>query len=142
MMSLPATKGFDIGSGFEGVTMHGSDHNDPLVGISSPTEKHTALRNGENKVLKSSSNNAGGTLGGISSGMPIYFRVAIKPVSTIGMRQQTAAWNGKNTILEAGGRHDPCVLPRAPPLVEAMAAIALGDSVLCQKGHLVPSPIS
>eukprot|EP01138_Halocafeteria_seosinensis_P003805 gb/GECG01003891.1/.p1 GENE.gb/GECG01003891.1/~~gb/GECG01003891.1/.p1 ORF type:complete len:478 (+),score=42.83 gb/GECG01003891.1/:1-1434(+) len=138
MMSLPATKGFEIGSGFEGVAMRGSRHNDRFV---SRNEEHTrkfeTLSNSTKTIFGSTSNNSGGTLGGISSGMPLYFRVAIKPVSSIGIPQQTTGWNGEETTLEAKGRHDPCVLPRAPPLVEAMTALVLGDSVLCQKAHLV-----
>eukprot|EP00753_Platysulcus_tardus_P020045 PLAT7714.1.p1 GENE.PLAT7714.1~~PLAT7714.1.p1 ORF type:complete len:449 (+),score=141.59 PLAT7714.1:37-1383(+) len=126
MLSLPATKGFEIGSGFAGARMRGSQHNDAFV--LSPTAG-----------LTPATNNAGGTLGGISTGAPISFRVAIKPVSTIGKPQSTAGWDGKPATLRAAGRHDPCVLPRAVPLVEAMAALVLADAALQQEGRLAAS---
>ena len=84
----------------------------------------------------SAKNHAGGTLGGISSGADIYFRVAVKPVSTIGRAQTTATFDGKEVVLEAKGRHDPCVLPRTPPLVEGMAALVLADAALMQRTRL------
>ena len=81
-------------------------------------------------------NHAGGTLGGITSGSDIYFRVAVKPVSTIGQAQHTSTFDGKTIVLEAKGRHDPCVLPRTPPLIEGMAALVLIDAALMQRTRL------
>lgn len=119
MLSLPATKGFEVGSGFAGVKMRGSRHNDPFV-----------QKDGRLGTL---TNNSGGVQGGISNGEPVYFRVAFKPVATIGQQQQTVDYAGKPTILAAKGRHDPCVVPRAIPIVETMAALVLADLVLIQK---------
>lgn len=124
MMSLPATKGFEIGSGFSGTRLRGSQHNDAFCDTKS-------AENGK-KMLGVSKNDAGGVLGGISSGADIYFRVAIKPVSTIGKGQTSVDYDGKETLLEAKGRHDPCVLPRAVPLVEAMAALTIADAMMIQ----------
>lgn len=118
MLSLPATKGFEIGSGFAGTRMRGSRHNDPFVKRGSS--------------LGTSSNRSGGVQGGISNGEPILFRVAFKPPATIGLPQVTADFEGRETTLEATGRHDPCVVPRAVPIVEAMAALVLADAALCQ----------
>lgn len=129
MMSLPATKGFEIGSGFGGTLMRGSTHNDPFVASGAGRPAHAP-------ALTVSSNNAGGTLGGISSGAPIYFKVAVKSVSTIGQAQQTSTLSGDAITLEAKGRHDPCVLPRTPPLVEGMAALVLIDAALIQRSRL------
>lgn len=128
MLSLPATKGFEIGSGFEGTKMRGSKHNDPFV-------KNKDTAEGA-PCLSTSSNFAGGTLGGITNGAPVYFNVAIKSVSTIGRAQSTVTFDGQDIVLEAKGRHDPCVLPRAPPLVEAMAALVLIDAALLQRTRL------
>jgi len=119
MLSIPATKGFEIGSGFAGTRMRGSEHNDPFV-----------RRNGS---LGTSTNNSGGVQGGITNGEPILFRVAFKPVATIGLEQETVDFEGNPTVLKARGRHDPCVLPRAAPIVEGMAALVLGDMLLQQK---------
>ena len=119
MLSIPATKGFEIGSGFAGTRMRGSEHNDPFV------------RRGDS--LGTATNNSGGVQGGITNGEPIVFRVAFKPVATIGLEQQTVDFDGKETVLKARGRHDPCVLPRAVPIVEGMAALVLGDMLLLQK---------
>jgi len=121
MLSLPATKGFEIGSGFAGTRLRGSRHNDPFV------------RKGER--LGTLTNYAGGTLGGISSGEPILFRVAFKPVATIGLTQQTADYDGNPVALAAKGRHDPCVVPRAVPIVETMAALVLVDLALRQQAR-------
>ena len=121
MLSLPATKGFEIGSGFAGTRLRGSQHNDPFV------------MKGDR--LGTASNYAGGTLGGISSGETVLFRVAFKPVATIGQSQQTVDFDGKPVILEAKGRHDPCVVPRAVPIVESMAALVLLDLALRQKAR-------
>ena len=119
MLSLPATKGFEIGSGFAGVKMRGSQHNDPFV------------QKGER--LGTLTNYSGGVQGGISNGEPVYFRVAFKPVATIGQEQQTVDYDGKQAVIAAKGRHDPCVVPRAVPIVESMAALVLADLVLMQK---------
>ncbi|WP_028585259.1 chorismate synthase [Desulfogranum mediterraneum] len=121
MLSLPATKGFDIGSGFAGTRMRGSEHNDPFV------------RKGAG--LGTSSNNSGGVQGGISNGEPIIFRVAFKPVATIGRVQQTVDFDGNQVELAAKGRHDPCVVPRAIPIVESMAALVLMDLALQQRAR-------
>ncbi len=119
MLSLPAVKGFEIGSGFAGTLMRGSEHNDVFV------------KKGEG--LGTATNYSGGIQGGISNGEPIVFRIAIKPVATIGLAQETVDMNGEPTTLEAKGRHDPCVLPRAVPIVEAMAALVLADAALQQE---------
>lgn len=119
MLSINACKGFDIGSGFEGSKMRGSAHNDPFIT--------------ENGKVRTSSNFSGGTQGGISNGMPIYFRCAFKPVSTIARPQQTVDQRGQETTIDVRGRHDPCVVPRAVPIVEAMAAIVLADHLLRSK---------
>lgn len=116
MMSLPATMGFQIGSGFSGITMTGSEHND---------EFYT-----ESGRIRTRTNNSGGTQGGISNGENIIFQVAFKPTATIGKPQQTVDMDGNEVILEASGRHDPCVLVRAPAIVEAMAALVLTDHLL------------
>lgn len=118
MLSIPATKGFEIGSGFEGTRMRGSQHNDPFVQ--------------KDNRLGTLTNRSGGIQGGISNGEPIYFRVAFKPVATIGLDQSTADFEGKDVILAAKGRHDPCVVPRAVPIVESMAALVLADNMLRQ----------
>jgi chorismate synthase len=122
MLSLPATKGFEIGSGFAGTQLRGSRHNDPFVQ--------------KGARLGTVTNNAGGTLGGISSGEPVLFRVAFKPVATIGQPQQTVGFDGKPVTLEAKGRHDPCVVPRAVPIVESMAALVLIDLAMRQKTRI------
>ncbi len=116
MLSINAVKGFEIGSGFSGVSMRGSEHNDLMVI--------------KNKKPVFASNHAGGTLGGISTGEEIYFRVAFKPVSTIRKAQQTVNLNNEEIMLAAEGRHDPCVLPRAVPIVDAMAALVIMDHYL------------
>jgi len=121
MLSINAVKGFEIGSGFEGVSLRGSQHNDPFMI--------------ENKKLKIKTNYAGGTLGGISTGENIYFRVAFKPVSTISKAQQTVNLENQAIILEAQGRHDPCVLPRAAPIVDAMSALVIIDHYLRHKAQ-------
>ncbi len=119
MLSIPATKGFEIGSGFKGTRMTGSVHNDPFVS-----------RDGR---LGTVTNHSGGVQGGISNGEAITFRVAFKPPATIGQAQQTVDFDGNKVVLEAKGRHDPCVVPRAVPIVEAMAALVLIDLVMRQK---------
>ncbi|MFA5770109.1 MAG: chorismate synthase [Patescibacteria group bacterium] len=122
MLSIPAVKGFEIGSGFEGVKMNGSQHNDSFM-------------TDENGKIKTKTNFSGGIQGGISNGEDIYFRVAFKPVSTIRKEQETVNIKGKAVKLEATGRHDPCVLPRAVPIVEAMAAIIIMDHYLRHKAQ-------
>jgi len=116
MLSINAVKGFEIGSGFGGVGMRGSEHNDEFE-----------MRDGR---VRTKTNFAGGTLGGISSGEDIYFRIALKPVSTISSVQRTVTVDGEETSLAAAGRHDPCVLPRAVPIVDAMAALVVMDHFL------------
>ncbi len=118
MLSIPATKGFEIGSGFAGSRMHGSEHNDPF------------MKKGGG--LGTVTNFSGGIQGGITNGEPIVFRVAFKPPATIGLAQQTVDFEGQQVTLEAKGRHDPCVVPRAVPIVEAMAALVLCDMFLIQ----------
>lgn len=121
MLSINAVKGFEIGSGFAGTKMRGSEHNDSL--------------DIENGKIKFKTNNAGGVLGGISSGETIYFRVGFKPVSTIKKKQETVSKNKKKVTLQAAGRHDPCVLPRAVPIVDAMAALVVMDHYLRHKAQ-------
>ena len=120
MMSLPATMGFQIGSGFGGITMTGSEHNDPFY----------LEEGGETQRIRTLTNNSGGTQGGISNGENIVFQVAFKPTATVGKPQQTVDVHGNEVTLEASGRHDPCVLVRAPAIVEAMAALVLTDHLL------------
>jgi chorismate synthase len=127
MLSLPATKGFDIGSGFAGSRMRGSEHNDPFVK--------------KGQQLGTRTNRSGGVQGGISNGEPIVFRVAFKPVATIGMAQETVDFDGQEVVLAAKGRHDPCVVPRAVPIVEAMAALVLADMALRQRARQTVSPL-
>lgn len=122
MLSLPASKGFEIGSGFSGARMKGSEHNDPFT-MKGPQ-------------LGTRTNYSGGVQGGISNGEPILFRVAFKPPATIGKEQVTADFSGRETILTAKGRHDPCVVPRAVPIVESMAAIVLADCALRQQARM------
>ena len=123
MLSINATKGFEIGSGFAGTAMRGSAHNDPFTT--------------ENGRIITTTNNSGGVQGGISNSMDIRFRVAFKPVATIGMDQSTVDISGQPHVLAAKGRHDPCVVPRAVPIVEAMAALVIADHLLRQRmqGH-------
>jgi len=116
MLSINAVKGFEYGSGFEGTQMRGSEHNDPFIN-----------KKGRIRTL---SNFSGGIQGGISNGEDIYFSVAFKPVATIMMEQQSVNKDGKPVKVEGKGRHDPCVVPRAVPIVEAMAALVIADFVL------------
>jgi chorismate synthase len=122
MLSLPATKGFEIGSGFLGTRKRGSQHNDPFV----------VKQAGNLQRLGTLSNHSGGVQGGISNSEPIVFRVAFKPPATIGRLQSTVTYDGEPSELTAHGRHDPCVVPRAVPIVEAMAALVLIDACLMQ----------
>ncbi len=116
MLSINAVKGFEIGSGFDSVHFKGSELNDIFYS--------------EDKKIKTKTNNSGGIQGGISNGMPIYFNVAFKPVATILQKQNSVNNKGEEIILEGKGRHDPCVLPRAVPIVESMAALVLVDFLL------------
>ncbi|MCP9837405.1 chorismate synthase [Cyanobium sp. N.Huapi 1H5] len=122
VMSLPATKGFEIGSGFGGTLLRGSEHNDAFL----PSDDGR---------LRTATNNSGGIQGGISNGEEIQLRVAFKPTATIRKEQQTIDATGAATTLAAKGRHDPCVLPRAVPMVEAMVALVLADHLLRQQGQ-------
>ena len=122
LMSLPATKGFEVGSGFDGTFLKGSEHNDAFL----------ATEDGRIKTL---TNNSGGIQGGISNGEPIMIRLGFKPTATIRKDQQTVDARGQATTLSAKGRHDPCVLPRAVPMVEAMVALVLADHLLRQQGQ-------
>lgn len=121
MLSLPATKGFEIGSGFEGTKLTGREHNDPFE-----------MREGRTRTV---TNRSGGVQGGISNGEDIVFRVAFKPTATIASKQQTVTAGGENTELAARGRHDPCVIPRAVPIVEAMVWLVLADHALRQRAQ-------
>ena len=119
MLSINACKGFEYGSGFEGVKMRGSEHNDRFYS--------------EDGQIKTVSNHSGGIQGGISNGMDIYFRVAFKPVATIVHEQESVDKAGNPATVVGKGRHDPCVVPRAVPIVEAMAALVLADQILEQR---------
>lgn len=117
VFGIPAVKGIEFGSGFDGSKLTGSQNNDSFICV--------------NKKIKTATNNHGGILGGISSGMPIIFRCAIKPTPSIGIRQQTVNLeNGDEEELVIGGRHDPCIVPRAVPCVEAAAAVVMADFLL------------
>jgi len=120
LMSLPASKGFEIGSGFAGTHMTGSQHNDPFV-------------HGEDGRPRTTANRSGGVQGGISNGEDVILRVAFKPTATISRPQDTVTSAGEAVTLEAQGRHDPCVLPRAVPMVEAMVCLVLADHWLRQQ---------
>lgn len=122
MLSIPASKGFEIGSGFLGTELRGSQHNDMFV-------------KGENGKLHTKTNLSGGIQGGITNGENVYFNVAFKPPATIGKEQATANLQGKPGVLAARGRHDPNVVPRAIPIVEAMAAIVSLDMLLAQNAR-------
>ena len=121
MMSLPASKGFEIGSGFAGTRLTGTEHNDPFTT--------------EGGRVRTVSNRSGGVQGGISNGEDVVFRVGFKPTATIRQAQQTVDRSGQTVTLEARGRHDPCVLPRAVPMIEAMACLVLADHLLRQRAQ-------
>lgn len=125
MLSLPASKGFEIGSGFAGILLTGLQHNDPF-----------RMKGGK---VRTTSNRSGGIQGGISNGETIHFRVAFKPVATVMHEQETVDTHFRNTLLKGRGRHDPCVLPRAVPMVEAMAALVLIDHALRQIAQCGPA---
>ena len=120
-LSIPAAKGFEIGSGFTGIDMKGSEHNDAFV-----------VREGR---IRTETNRSGGVQGGISNGESIVFRVAFKPTSTVRKPQRTVNRAKEEVVVEARGRHDPCVVPRAVPIVEAMAALVLADQFLRHRGQ-------
>ncbi|KAL1940682.1 hypothetical protein VTO73DRAFT_8117 [Trametes versicolor] len=122
MLSIPATKAFEIGSGFRGTQVPGSKHNDAFV------------RRADGS-LGTTTNWSGGVQGGISNGEDIYFRIGFKSPATISQEQQTAQYDGTPGKLAARGRHDPCVVPRAVPIVEAMAALVIMDQVLIQNSR-------
>lgn len=119
ILSLPACKGFEIGSGFAGTLMTGSQHNDPFY-----------LEEGR---VRTRTNRSGGVQGGISIGEPILIRAAFKPTATIRIEQETVTTGGESASLQASGRHDPCVLPRAAPVVESMVCLVLCDHLLRQR---------
>jgi chorismate synthase len=121
MLSLPATKGFEVGSGFAGTLLTGAEHNDPFE-----------IRDGR---VHTKTNQSGGVQGGISNGEPLTFRVAFKPTATISKPQSTVTVEGSESTLAARGRHDPCVLPRAVVMVEAMTALVLVDHALRQRAQ-------
>ena len=121
MLSINAVKGFEYGSGFGAATMRGSEHNDEFI-----------LKDGH---VRACSNHSGGIQGGISNGEDIYFNVAFKPVATILMDQNTVNKQGEEVVMKARGRHDPCVVPRAVPIVEAMAAMVLADALLLNQSY-------
>ena len=122
VMSLPATKGFEIGSGFAGTLLTGSEHNDEFY-------------SDEDGEIRTVTNRSGGVQGGISNGENIILRVAFKPTATIRKEQRTVTRAGEGAVLAAKGRHDPCVLPRAVPMVEAMVALVLCDHLLRHQGQ-------
>lgn len=124
MLSINAVKGFEYGSGFDGVEMYGSEHNDAIY------------QNEEGKVY-TKTNYSGGIQGGISNGEDIYFRVAFKPVATIMQDQDSVNEEGEKVVVQGKGRHDPCVVPRAVPIVEAMAALVVSDFYLRQKASRI-----
>ncbi len=125
MLSIPATKGFEIGSGFQGTLLTGREHNDPFE-----------MREGK---IRTSSNRSGGVQGGISNGEDIQFRIAFKPTATIAATQDTVTAAGEAATLQGKGRHDACVLPRAVPIVEAMATLVLTDHILRQRTNATAS---
>jgi chorismate synthase len=137
MMSLPATKGFEIGSGFSGTQLTGLEHND-LFYMESAPESDTDTPVGSEKPkarVRTKTNRSGGIQGGISNGEEIIFRIAFKPTATVLREQQTVSSEHQDTTLKARGRHDPCVLPRAVPIVEAMTHLVLCDHLLRQRGQ-------
>lgn len=138
MLSIPATKGFEIGSGFGGCEVPGSIHNDPFIPAPEVSQTEPGVGNAEStqkKRLTTKTNNSGGIQGGISNGADIYFRVAFKPPATIGQAQTTTRYDFEEGVLEAKGRHDPCVVPRAVPIVEAMSALVIIDALMAQKAR-------
>jgi chorismate synthase len=127
MLSLPAAKGFEIGSGFSGVLLTGTEHNDPF---------YNSDQGNPGGRIRTRTNRSGGVQGGISNGEDIVLRVAFKPTATVLREQETVDQDGNATTIKARGRHDPCVLPRAVPIVEAMMALVLADHFLRQRGQV------
>jgi chorismate synthase len=123
MLSIPAVKGFEVGSGFAGTLLTGSEHNDLFV-------------KADDGAIRTTTNRSGGIQGGISNGMPLSMRIAFKPTATIMRPQDTVDRDGNAAVLEPKGRHDPCVLPRAVPIVEAMALLVLADAYLRHRGQV------
>ena len=123
MLSIPAVKGFEVGSGFAGTLLTGSEHNDLFV-------------RGDDGAIRTTTNRSGGIQGGISNGMPLSMRVAFKPTATIMRAQDSVDKDGNPGVLEPKGRHDPCVLPRAVPIVEAMALLVLADAYLRHRAQV------
>jgi chorismate synthase len=121
MLSIPASKGFEVGSGFGGIAMKGSEHNDPFI-----------VADG---AIRTGSNRSGGIQGGISNGEDVILRVAFKPTATVRKPQRTVNRDKQEVTVEARGRHDPCVVPRAVPIVEAMTALVLADHYLRHRGQ-------
>jgi chorismate synthase len=132
LLSLPAVLGVEFGSGFAAAAMRGSAHNDVFL----PAAREAGP--GEVPALRTASNRHGGMLGGISSGMPIVMRAVVKPTSSLARPQDTADAQGNATTLRTRGRHDPCLLPRFPPIAEAMVAIVLADHWLRWMGQQSP----
>ena len=122
MLSLPACKGFEVGSGFQGISLTGSTHNDEFYA--------------DHGRVRTRSNNSGGIQGGLSNGENIVVRAAFKPTATINSDQETVDESGASTVMRGRGRHDPCVVPRAVPIVEAMMALVLADHALRQRGQM------
>lgn len=137
MLSINAAKGFEYGSGFEGVKMLGSQHNDLFAVSSEELGVSSAALLTPHSSLLTATNHSGGIQGGISNGMDIYFRVAFKPVATIMRDQPTLNAEGEAVTVKGKGRHDPCVVPRAVPIVEAMAALVLADHLLRARSNEV-----
>ena len=119
IFAIPGVRGIEFGDGFAAAAMHGSEHNDPF-----------RMENGH---VTTTTNHSGGIQGGISNGQPVRFRVAFKPTPTIGKEQQTVTRDGRETVMAAKGRHDPCVVPRAVPVVESLTALVILDQYLSSK---------
>lgn len=132
MLGINAVKGFEYGEGFEGVTTRGSEQNDVFIPAKEGTT-HQTITPTDGQDVTTTTNHSGGIQGGISNGQDIYFRIAFKPVATILTEQHTVDLEGNPTLLKTRGRHDPCVLPRAVPVVEAMAAMVILDNYLLNK---------
>ncbi len=133
MLSINAVHGFEFGSGFAGSEMRGSEHNDIFSPIPNPSPEGKG-----NNIIQTITNFSGGIQGGISNGMPIEFKVAFKPVATIIQSQQTVDSEGNAAEISGKGRHDPCVVPRAVPIVEAMAALVIADHWLRNRNSMLP----
>ncbi|KAL5614996.1 hypothetical protein BROUX41_005062 [Berkeleyomyces rouxiae] len=136
MLSIPASKAFEIGSGFAGCRMVGSEHNDVFIKDENPPKAPEGANALPRPALTTKTNHSGGIQGGISNGAPIFFRVGFKPAATISIDQTTATYDGTTEgVLAAKGRHDPCVVPRAIPIVEGMAALVIMDMLCIQQAR-------